>query len=181
MIETLKQLLDTEEQSDLPTKMPNSIYTEFARYMQKLRKSVDVNGDDPASRLMRKEIRLLEGMIEQLLRIRLEKAIRYGNTRELLPEEKYVCRYYSEFEKRRDKFLSAVFNGQASFFAIVQRNEMQKMVTLRFLKAFGEIIGFDLKRYGPFSVYDVAHVPSGNAEVLVANGDAVSVQTRDSI
>jgi DNA replication initiation complex subunit (GINS family) len=180
-IVVLKQLLEAEEQSESLVKLPGDIYSDVATYMQKLRKSADMNTDDPLSRLIRKQLWLIEGMSRQLLNRRFSKAIARNEVVGLLPEEKYVCGFYVEFERMRDKFVKAVVNGQPSLFAVLQANQMRKMITVRFRKPLGEVMGFDLKRYGPFKVHDVAQIPAGNAEALISNAEAVVVYTRDSL
>jgi len=179
-VEMLRQLLTAEEGSEGLTKLPSDIYSKIAVYVQKLRKAADPTSDDPISKLTRKQLWLLEGMARQLLDRRLEKAISGHDTKELLPEERYLCGSYAEFERIHNKFINAMVNGQSSFFAILQKQQMQKMVTVRFLKPLGEVIGFDLNRYGPFKPHDVAHIPAGNAEALISNGDATMVYTKDS-
>jgi DNA replication initiation complex subunit (GINS family) len=179
-IETLRQLLIAEEASESLTKLPSNIYSTIAVYAQKLRKAADPTSDDLVSRLTRKQLWLLEGMARQLLSRRLAKATSGRDTKDLLPEERYVCGSYAEFERIRNKFIKAMVNGQSSFFAILQKQQMQKMVTVRFLKPLGEVIGFDLNRYGPFKAHDVAHIPAGNAEALISNGDAAMIYTKDS-
>jgi DNA replication initiation complex subunit (GINS family) len=44
-------------------------------------------------------------------------------------------------------------------------------------KRVGEIMGTDLKRYGPFEVNDVARLPAGNAQVMITGKQAVPVST----
>lgn len=180
-IEGLKQLLAAEEQSDHLTKLPPDTYTRVAAYVQKLRKSGDTTGEDLPSRLTRKQLSLLEGMGRELLITRMEKVARGQDPRDLLPEEKFVCEFYMEYVRMRDKFVKAMMNGQQSTFSALQKSQMRKRVTVRFKRPLEEIVGFDLERYGPFKVHDVAEIPAANAEVLVANGDAVPVYTKDSI
>ena len=180
-IQVLKQLLDAEEQSEGVTKLPADTYTKVATYVQKLRKSGATNGDDPLSRLTRKQLSLLEGMGRELLNRRIEKAVRRKSISDLLPEEKFVCEFYMEFERMRDRFVKAIINGQQSTFTTLQRSQMRKKVTVRFQRPLEEVIGFDLNRYGPFKAHDVAEIPAANAEVLVSNGDAVLVYTKDSV
>jgi DNA replication factor GINS len=180
LIETLEQLLEAEERSERLTKLPSDLYPRIAVYTQKLRKGAGTDDADAVSRIARKQLRLIEGMARQLLNRRLAKGIDKHDTRDLLPEEKYLCERYAEYELTRDKFVSALINGQPSFFAILQKQQMQEMVTVRFMKPLGEVMGFDLNRYGPFKVHDLAHIPTGNAEALVSNGDAVEVYTKDS-
>ena len=69
-IQTLRQLLDAEEQSEDLTKLPRDVYQKTATYIQKLRKTTDNNPSDPSSRLARKQLWLLEGMGRQLLDVR---------------------------------------------------------------------------------------------------------------
>lgn len=180
-IQVLKQLLDTEEQSEHLTKLPADTYTKIATYVQKLRKSGDLTADDPLSRLTRKQLSLLEGMGRQLLNRRISKAVSSQDVRELLPEEKFVCEFYMEFERMRGRFVKAIINGQQSMFTTLQKNQMRKKVTVRFQKPLEEVVGFDLNRYGPFQVHDVTEIPAANAEVLISNGEATIVYTKDSI
>ena len=180
-IQTLRQLLDAEEQSDDLTKLPRDVYQKTAAYIQKLRKTIDTDPSDPSSRLAKKQLWLLEGMGRELLDVRLAKVIRTGNAKLLLPEEKYVYELSLEFERMRKKFADAMEDGQPSVFTLMQKSQNDKMVTLSFLKPLGEIVGFDLNRYGPFKVHDVAQLPAANAEVLVSNGDARRVYPSESL
>jgi len=180
LIETLEQLLESEERSERLTKLPSDTYQRIAVYTQKLRKSISADEEDAISRITRKQLRLIEGMATQLLSRRLAKGIEKHDARDLLPEEKYLYESYAESKLMHDKFVGALINGQPSFFAILQKQQMQKMVTVRFMKPLGEVMGFDLNRYGPFKVHDIAQIPTGNAEALIANGDAAEVYLKDS-
>lgn len=172
VLESLKRQLETEEQSERLVKIPSDTYSKLASHMQNLRRIPNSNGEDLQSRLIRKQATILQGMVSQLLRLRLGKA-KKAETTDLLPEEKYVYGLHSEFKTREGKFISAIMSGYPSFFALAQKEVMSKKVTVRFLRDVGEIMGFDLKRYGPFRVHDLAIVPAANAEVFVANGDAL--------
>ena len=147
LIEALEQLLEAEERSDRLTKLPSDIYPRIAVYVQKLRKSASTDDEDAVGRITRKQLRLIEGMATQLLGRRLAKGIDKHDTKDLLPEEKFLCESYGEYKLTHDKFVSALVNGQPSFFAILQKQQMQKMVTVRFMKPLGEVMGFDLNRY----------------------------------
>ncbi|MDG6920357.1 MAG: hypothetical protein JRN59_02365 [Nitrososphaerota archaeon] len=180
-IQTLRQLLDSEEQSEGLTRLPTNLYQNTASYIQRLRKSTDANTSDTSSTLARRQLWLLEGMSRQLVHRRLVKAINTGDARQLLPEEKYVYELCSEFERIRRKFTDAISSGQPSVFILLQKNQMEKMVTVSFQRPFGEIVGFDLNKYGPFKVHDVAQLPAANAEVLVSNGDARRIYPNDTL
>lgn len=179
-VQALRQLLDAEEQSDDLTKLPRDVYQKTATYIQKLRKTIDANPSDPSSRLAKKQLWLLQGMGRELLDVRLAKVIPTGNARLLLPEEKYVYELNVEFERMRKRFADAMEDGQPSVFTLMQKSQEEKIVTVSFLKPLGEIVGFDLNKYGPFKVHDVAQLPAANAEVLVSNGDARRIYTSES-
>ena len=180
-IEFLKQLLDAEEQSQELTRLPADTYTRVADYVLKLRKSGDVTADDLLSKLIRKQLSIIEGMGSQLLDRRLSKAASRQDMKDLLPEEKFVCEFHMEFLRLRTRFAKAIANGQQSTFTTLRKSQMQKKVTVRFQKPLEQIVGFDLNKYGPFQVHDVAEVPAANAEALVSNGVAKIVHSSDSI
>lgn len=180
-MEQLQRHLETEEQSDKLTVLSNDLYTRVASYMQNLRRTASSNNSDITNRLIAKQMTLIEGMVNQLLSVRLKKAITQSAAQQLLPEERFLCSLDSEFQRRKKAFLDAVVSGQPSFMSMAYRNEMGRSVTVRFLKPVTEIVGFDLRRYGPFKPQDLAVVPSANADILVANMEAVLVYPAESV
>jgi DNA replication initiation complex subunit (GINS family) len=189
-IERLRQTLESEEASEALTVMPAETYIKLAGYAQKLRATTGSNANDAPGRLAKKQLWLMEGMIRRLLHLRLAKAAKEEAiiqqddqsprpSRNLLPEERYVNDVLQQLAKKEERFVKAVVDGQPSFFTLVQRRETQRMTTVRISKHVGEIIGADLKRYGPFEVNDVARLPVGNAQVMVASKQAVPVSSDD--
>ena len=178
-IDSLNQLLDSEEHSEELMRIPADTYQKTASHVQRLRKSADLHSGDPASRLARKQLWLIEGMGKQLLHKRLSKASSRNNPRFLLPEEKYVFELFTEFERLRAHFASALTNGQPSIFSGLQKSQMEKTVLVSFQRPMAEIIGFDLNKYGPFKAHDVARLPALNAEALMLNGDATRVYSSE--
>jgi DNA replication initiation complex subunit (GINS family) len=189
-IERLRQTLESEEASEALTMLPAETYVKLAGYAQKLRATTGSNTNDAPGRLAKKQLWLMEGMIRRLLHLRLAKAAKEEAiiqqddqsprpSRNLLPEERYVNDVLQQLAKKEERFVKAVVDGQPSFFTLVQRRETQRMTTVRISKHMGEIIGADLKRYGPFEVNDVARLPVGNAQVMVASKQAVPVSSDD--
>ncbi len=184
-IERLKQVLESEETSEELTTIPADTYVRLSNYAQKLRATTGSSSEDAPGRLARKQLWLMEVMTRRLLQVRLTKAEK-GATHEegqarssknLLPEERYIDDVLRQLAKKEERFLKAVVDGQSSFFTLVQRRETQRMTTVRISKRVGEIIGADLKRYGPFEVNDVARIPMGNAQVMVASKQAVPISS----
>jgi DNA replication initiation complex subunit (GINS family) len=187
-IERLRQALESEEASDTLTTMPPDAYIKLANYAQKLRASTGSGNDDTFGRLAKKQLWLIEAMTRRLLQIRLAKAQKEAihpdekpapSSKNLLPEEQYVNNVLRQLTRKEERFVRAVVDGQPSFFTLVQRRETQGMMTVRISKRVGEIIGADLKRYGPFEVNDVARLPVGNAQVMVASKQAAPVSSDD--
>jgi len=185
-IEKLKQLLESEETSDELTVIPADTYVRLSNYAQKLRATTGSSNEDAPGRLARKQLWLMEVMTRRLLQIRLakaEKAAAHGeaqparSSKSLLPEERYIDEMLRQLAKKQERFLKAVVDGQSSFFTLVQRRETQRMTTVRISKRVGEIMGADLKKYGPFEVNDVARIPMGNAQVMVASKQAASISS----
>jgi len=181
-IDNLRQILDSEEASEALTAIPGETYVKLASYAQKLHATIGPNDDFPG-RLAKKQLWLIEVMTSRLLRLRLAKAEREAaarsqagepsrSSRELLPEERFINELQRRVARKEERFVAAVVDGQPSFFTGIQRRETQRMVTVRISKRVGEIIGADLKRYGPFEVNDVARLPAGNARVMVASKQA---------
>ncbi len=186
-IERLRRLLDSEEASETLTMIPSDTYVRLSTYAQKLRATTGSSNDDAPRRFARKQLWLMEVMTKRLLQLRLAKAAKGEATdeegrpsrssRSLLPEERYVEDTLRQFTKREERFVKAVVDGQSSFFSLVQRRETQKMTTVRISKRVGEIMGADLKKYGPFEVNDVARIPAANAQVMVASKQAAAVSS----
>jgi DNA replication initiation complex subunit (GINS family) len=189
-IERLRQVLESEEASETLTALPADAYVKLANYAQKLRATTGSGNEDASGRLAKKQLWLMEAMTRRLLQLRLAKAKKEeaashdGDqpqrlSKNLLPEERYVNDVLRQLTKKEERFVKAVADGQPSFFTLIRRREAQQIATVRISKRFGEIIGADLKRYGPFEVNDVARIPLGNAQVMVASKQAVFISAYD--
>jgi DNA replication initiation complex subunit (GINS family) len=185
-IERLKQALESEETSEELTAIPADTYVRLSSYAQKLRTTTGSGSEDAPGRLAKKQLWLMEVMTRRLLQIRLAKAENAAmheegqparSSKGLLPEERYIDDMLRQLAKKEERFLKAVVDGQPSFFSLLQRRETQRMTTVRISKRVGEIIGADLKRYGPFEVNDVARIPMGNAQAMVASKQALPISS----
>ena len=174
-VEKLRRMLESEEGSDVLNPIQRDTYVRLAHYTQRLRATMDPGGDDISSRLCRKQIWLIEAMVRRLLQVRLEKAER-RRSKNSLPEEEALANSRTEAHRDQERFVRAVVDGHPSYFALVHKRQVRRIVTVRILRPMGEIMGTDLRRYGPFEVHDIARVPAGNAELMVENSEAVLVQ-----
>ncbi len=179
MLEVLKRALDSEEDTAGLQKLPHDFYSKISTYTQRIRRSTGSNASEVANRLIARQVDMIDSMTWELLTVRTEKAIQKHLSFELLPEERYVCSLQEKFAKRLAAFVEAVSAGKPSFIEFAQKSETERSVIVKFIKHVDELVGLDLRHYGPFEVEDIASLPAVNAEILIVGGNAVEVRTRD--
>ena len=178
-LEYLKRQFDSEVQSSTLLSLPSDFYSKLAAYSQRLRRSAGSGNSEAAIRLITVQTGMIESMSRDLLTLRAKKAVQQKALLQLLPEERYVCSAQKKFRRRFDIFVEAVSSGQPSFIEFAHRSESERSVTVKFTKHVNELVGLDLRRYGPFEVDDVASMPAASADILIAGGDAVEIYTRE--
>lgn len=177
-LESLKKYLDAEEQSDKLLSLPDDFYIVVASYAQLLKRTSSSSSSELANRLIAKESGLLMSMVRDLIHLRMTKASSQKAIPQLLPEERYVCSMERSYTSSLDSFIQAVASGQPSIVELERKSELARSTTVRFLKHVDELVGLDLRKYGPYEPEDLALIPAANADLLVANGEAVEVMPR---
>ncbi len=178
-LEMLKRQLDTENDVSSLSHISADFYPKISAYSQKLRRSASSGNSEATNRLITRQVEMIRSMITQLLNIRARKATEQNSFGQLVPEERYVCSAQRKFQTRFNTFVEAISAGQPSFIEFAHRNEATRNVTVRFTKHVDELVGMDLKHYGPFEADDLASIPAANADILIMAGDAVEVLTRE--
>ena len=179
ILEYLSRHLALEEVFAPLLSLPSDLYSKTSSYTRNLRRAFNSSNSEVTNRLIARQSQLIQGTVRRLVTLRARKALAKASLAQLLPEERYVCSIEDNFERRLREFIEAVSSGQSSFLELAHRNEMGRNVTIRFIKPVTEVIGVDLRRYGPFRPSDLASVPAANADILIANGEALVVYTRD--
>ena len=177
-LEVLKKCLDAEGQSERLLRLPDDFYVTVATYAQLLKRTSSSSGSDLTNRLIAKQSELLGSMVRDLVRVRMVKASSQKAVSQLLPEERYVCSMEKNYSRNLDSFIAAVGSGQPSTVEAQRKSELARSTTVRFLKHVDELVGLDLRKYGPYEAEDLALIPAANADLLVANGEAVEVAPR---
>ena len=180
-LEYLRRRLDSESKSEGLLPIPTDFYSRLAAYSQKLKRSASSGSSEVSLRLTATQSRMIESMVSQLLKLRTRKAMRQNALLQLLPEERYVCTAEQKFQKRFQTLVEAVSSGQPSFVEFAHLSESQRSITVRFVKKVNELVGLDMRHYGPFEPDDVASIPAASADILIAGGEAVEVYTRDDV
>ena len=178
-LEFLNRHLALEEESEKLIQLPSDLYSRTASYARSLRRASSPSNSEITNRLLARQSTMIRDMIGRLVALRARKAISQAVVSQLLPEERYVCSPEESYTTRLDEFVTAVSSGQSSFLELAHRSEMNRNVVVRFTKPVSEVIGADLRRYGPFRPNDLASLPAANADILVANDEAVVVRSRD--
>jgi len=178
VLESLKRHLDAEEQSEKLLQLPDDFYAKVATYAQLLKRSSNSGSSELAKRLIAKQSEMLSAMLRNLVHRRMSKATSHKALPQLLPEERYICSMESGYIRNLEDFIEAVSSGQPSAVEQARKNELSRSTTVRFLKHVDELVGLDLRRYGPFEPEDLALIPAANADLLIANGEAVEVIPR---
>jgi DNA replication initiation complex subunit (GINS family) len=178
-LEDLKRHLDSESES--PTLLPLSadFYSKLSLFSQRLKRSAGFGASEGSVRLIAAQNRLIESMTRALLGLRISKAMQTDAVLQLLPEERYVCSAQQKFKRRFETLVAAISAGRPSTVEFAHRNESERSITVRFAKHIDELVGLDLRHYGPFEVDDVASIPAASADILISSGDAVEVFTSD--
>jgi DNA replication factor GINS len=93
----------------------------------------------------------------------------------LTEEEKYILDAETEYAKRQDMIVSCMLKGRALMLEMLSEKTRWKKVAIRFVKPFGQFLGVDMSRYGPFLVEDIAVLPFENARSLIEAGVATEI------
>ena len=178
-LESLKRVLDSEIQTTVLFQLPVDFYSKVSIYSQKLRRSAGSGTSEVANRLIAKQVKMIDSMTRQLLALRVKKATQQHGLLQLLPKERYVCSAQQSFQRRFEAFVEAVSAGEPSFIQFANKSDAERNISVRFTKHTGEIVGLDMRHYGPFEEDDIVSLPAANADILIASGNAMEIYTRD--
>jgi len=172
------QAWKNEKNSQSPQPLPPDFYRRAESYLRGLQD----NASDTRtlqSQLNQKESEVVGRLLREIKETRIRKLItatRDGdqiNTSFLTDDEKRLAKNLTEsLETGSPKPTKA--ND-----SLPPEPEKTMMSVVRFLQDIPEIVGTDLKIYGPFKKEDVASLPSQNAEAFVKQGAAKTVEVRN--
>lgn len=162
--------------------LSKDFYTRLAEYMEKIRKeSRMLDKKTTKAHLMERELENVGKMVKELIQLRYRKSIRETVNEKIVPrdaltkEEEKLHNEFVPLAEAYQAFLKDLFRGKTSN---VKKKEKPKQTLVRFLQAVPEIIGSDMKPYGPFKAEDVATLPTENARILISQGAAVEVEIK---
>ncbi len=179
MYNELYRAWKSEKSSETPQPLASDFYQRAAGYLRGLEE--DCASADPHTiqgRLLVREKEMAKRLLDELRETRLRKivnAAKNGNAisvSDLMEEEKKLLRS---------------FNDSLASFSPEQTGKKEqasepeagtKLTVVRFLQDIPEIVGVDLKIYGPYKKEDVGSLPYQNAQGLIKQGAARPIEIR---
>ena len=167
----------TEKTSENPQPLPSDFYQRADGYLKGLE-------DDSAmsdirtiqGRLLVHEKEVVRRLLEELKETRLHKIVNSAKdgrtiaTDGLTEEEKTLVIQFNES--------IAFFKEKKGINSTSPTEEIAKLAVIRFLNDVPEIVGVDLKIYGPYKKEDVGSLPNQNAKALVKQGLAKEIDVK---
>jgi len=172
-INLLYSILIRETENDSVQEINPELFLTISNLTGKL-KSEDYDGIE--TKIKNKLIILITEMASLLLQIRVEKAIKTNETTNLTDVEKFILDSKRELEERKETILSGTLNGKSKLLESIAQSHKIKPTAMRFLQDMEQIVGVDLKNYGPFKTEDVATIPYENASALISKKLATKIQ-----
>jgi len=158
--------------------LPRDFYEHITRYLSKIKEENSLMDNKTLkTTLLEKEAANVKRMLGELLWARYKKIVKFTtqtqklSTELLAFEEAQIFESFVPFTEAYQKFAKSLLQGQTR----QSNQEPHKRVTLRFSKDIPQIMGADMKSYGPFIVEDIASLPVQNAKIFVKQGLAVIV------
>jgi len=182
MYDNLHEAWRKERENPELQRLKREFYAELADYVKTLREeSRMLDKKTVKGKLLEREHKNVEKMIEELIRLRYRKALRKAMAGKTVPKEiltKEEAKLHGEIlplAEAYEAFLEDVLRGRLSG---MKREEKSKKMLVRFLQEIPAIVGSDMKTYGPFESEDVATLPVENARALMKQGVVVEVKAK---
>lgn len=156
--------------------LPKDFISKIEEYLKKLaEESRMLDKKTAKASLLKIEEQNVKRMLRNIANIRYKKLIRKISKSEKsrytpLIENRNLIKLLLLTESHQS-FIESLFSGKKSC-----KEQQRKRITVRFLCEIPEIMGLDMKSYGPYKPEDVASLPIENAEALIRQGIAVEIE-----
>jgi DNA replication initiation complex subunit (GINS family) len=178
MYSELCKVWKSEKTSELPQPLPIDFYSRAASYLKDLNeKSATNNVQSLQDRLAFKEKEVAERLLEEIKQIRIRKITNASlkdstiNLQDLTEKEKMFA---EDLKASTTKFNEARMERDATN----PQPTAVELTVIRFLQDVPEIVGVDLKMYGPYRKEDLGSLPTQNADAFIKQGVAKSVDVK---
>ncbi len=179
MYDELFEAWRKEKESPDLQHLPKNFYTRLADYMRRIREERRMMDEESIrGKLLRREEENVRRMITDLIQTRYKKISQIIAKREIAPlttlteEEENLYNGLSSHAEAYDTLLKDILQGQKPK---IKRLKTKGFMVVRILKEIPQIVGSDMKTYGPFKPEDIATLPEENAKALIKQGAAAEV------
>jgi DNA replication initiation complex subunit (GINS family) len=168
----------SEKNSTLPERLPRDFYQRAASYLNGLEE--DSISSDPHTiqgRLLIREVEIARRLLDELREIRLRKILENAKNGISVSEENLTDEEQTLAKSLNDS-LTTFKENQIQTKDRSSAQAHPELAVVRFLQDIPEIVGIDLKIYGPYKKEDVGSLPAQNAQVLVRQGAAKPIEVK---
>jgi DNA replication factor GINS len=169
----------SEKTSEKTQPLASDFYQRAQTYLSGLEQdSASLEAHTLQGRLALKEKEIVTRLLQELKETRLQKLVNitkhHGDmdATGLTEEERNLV-------KGIDDSLQAFEQGRNEPAGTANTEEQIELSVVRFLQDIPEIVGTDLKIYGPYKKEDVGSLPNQNAQALVKQGAAKEIEVRN--
>lgn len=159
--------------------LPKDFYTRLADYVRRIREERRmIDEESLRGKLLQVEEENVKRMIRDLVMTRHKKIFQLIERDEIIPlaslteEEESLYSSLIVNKKAIENLLSDILLGQKPK---IRQSKPKGFIIVRILKEIPQIIGVDMRTYGPFKPEDIAVLPEENARLLIKQEVAVEV------
>ncbi len=182
MYDDIREVWKAEHENKELQQLRPSFYREVATYLKELATSATQANSNPyLQSLSEKEHANARNLLEDLFTLRLRKLVESslrgepGPIHLLTDEEVVVAKQAGQVVSEHLEVLKQILEGKLQAGVGLELAKEGRML-VRLLSDVPEIVGVDLKTYGPFKAEDVAYIPTENAIALIKQGAAKRIE-----
>jgi DNA replication initiation complex subunit (GINS family) len=168
----------SEKNTSSPQHLPNDFYQRAASYLNSLQGDSALNDAHTIQgRLLIRELEITKRLLDELRQTRLCKILESLKNGIPVPVEG-LTNEEQTLAKSLNESLRLLKDNQ------IQRKDASpsvantELTVVRFVQDIPEIVGVDLRIYGPYDKEDVASLPTQNAHALIKQGAAKLIEVK---
>lgn len=178
MYSELYKAWKSEKTSLAPQALPGDFYQRTESYLKSLEEETSLSDAHTIQgRLLIKEKETARRLLNELRNTRLRKIIEYAKNGNTIASEGLTDEEQNLVKRLNDSLTSFTENRVESKQANSSEPQTE-LVVVRFIQDIPEIVGVDLKIYGPYKKEDVGSLPAQNAQALVRQGAVKLIDVR---
>lgn len=172
MYSDLYKAWKSEKSTTVPQPLPHDFYQRTAMYLKGITDEMSsTDAHTIQGRLLVREKEMTERLLDELKKARLQKI--------LLAAQNRIPLQSADLTEEEIIVINGIRQSLSSLGQLQpQENLSDELIVVRFLQDIPEIVGVDLRIYGPFKKEDVASLPTSNAHALERQGAVREIQVR---